>query len=562
MVARMLNLAGLHLGRSDELIPASAENPDGYWEHRGILRINDELLNELGGGWDLPVAVPENWSENDRLLRLRERARVELAALAGAPHWGWKDPRTSLTLPFWSSLVERLQVVVCVRHPLEVAESLRRRGISSYALSLSLWRAYAERILADTAQTQRVVTHYEAYFEDPTAEVERLGGAVGITATPTQLAEAARVLTPAHRHSRFTPGDLVEAKVDPGIIDLYLRLCADAGRDLSAAVPRHRTGPADEAAEPDVVFSPADRLRPVDIASAERVRRERRADSANGEAEWNVPKDSGSRRRKATTQVESRPDFERAKWQGAYRLFVDDWEFRIEQRADDAQQQRDKDYFVLYKSLPLLHEYESFFAHVDLELRRILEIGIWDGGSTVFWSEILGPQKHVAIDISERGDSSYFDRWRRDTHREDRVKTYWETSQGDSERLRQIVDTEFDGPLDLVIDDASHMYDLTKSSFTTLFPLLRPGGIYVIEDWAWEYLPACAAPDHPWAARESLTKLVFELAELVGSARNGAVDRLEVREGFAAAIRGPAALPVGFDPSDHISRRPTSAPRR
>ena len=34
-----------------------------------------------------------------------------------------------------------------------------------------------------------------------------------------------------------------------------------------------------------------------------------------------------------------------------------------------------------------------------------------------------------------------------------------------------------------MIDDASHLLDPTRSSFDVLFPLLRPGGVYVIEDW-------------------------------------------------------------------------------
>ena len=38
-------------------------------------------------------------------------------------------------------------------------------------------------------------------------------------------------------------------------------------------------------------------------------------------------------------------------------------------------------------------------------------------------------------------------------------------------------------PLDLVIDDASHLYGPTMASFEVLFPRLRPGGLYVIEDW-------------------------------------------------------------------------------
>jgi hypothetical protein len=36
---------------------------------------------------------------------------------------------------------------------------------------------------------------------------------------------------------------------------------------------------------------------------------------------------------------------------------------------------------------------------------------------------------------------------------------------------------------DLFADDASHQGDLTVATLRLLWPLLRPGGIYVIEDW-------------------------------------------------------------------------------
>ena len=51
-------------------------------------------------------------------------------------------------------------------------------------------------------------------------------------------------------------------------------------------------------------------------------------------------------------------------------------------------------------------------------------------------------------------------------------------------RLAEIVDEAFgDEPLDLVVDDCSHRYKPSRASFNELFPRLRPGGVYVIEDW-------------------------------------------------------------------------------
>jgi hypothetical protein len=61
-------------------------------------------------------------------------------------------------------------------------------------------------------------------------------------------------------------------------------------------------------------------------------------------------------------------------------------------------------------------------------------------------------------------------------------------NQEDREAVREIAEHEFDAPLDLVIDDASHLYEPTRTSFDALFPLLRPGGLYIVEDWQMAYV--------------------------------------------------------------------------
>ncbi len=52
MLTRLLRDCGLYLGPKHELMPAQADNPDGFWEHLGFVALNDELLSELGGAWD------------------------------------------------------------------------------------------------------------------------------------------------------------------------------------------------------------------------------------------------------------------------------------------------------------------------------------------------------------------------------------------------------------------------------------------------------------------------------------------------------------------------------
>jgi hypothetical protein len=94
---------------------------------------------------------------------------------------------------------------------------------------------------------------------------------------------------------------------------------------------------------------------------------------------------------------------------------------------------------------------------------------------------------------------------------------HFATSQCDGEILRQIVLGELVDELDLVVDDASHTYEETKTSFEFLFPLLHPGGIYVIEDWSWAHHPNYQSPDAPFSGRHALSNLLFEQIMLMGS---------------------------------------------
>lgn len=252
-------------------------------------------------------------------------------------------------------------------------------------------------------------------------------------------------------------------------------------------------------------------------------------------------------------------DFERLVWQPD-RMLLDDLVFRLEHFRDDSWELGDE-CFRFYKLKALVDQYEAFWSlHASLALDNLFELGIWDGGSVAFWSEVLRPRKHVAVDLADREDSPYFARYEETSGRQDAIATYWRTDQADKPRLQEIVSMEFEEPLDLVIDDCSHLYAPTRASFEALFPLLRPGGLYVIEDWAWSHWEEFQAPTHPWADEAPLTRLVFELIEATGTS-DSLIASLEVYEGFVAVERGTNSeiTPESFDLAEHVLRRPQDA---
>jgi predicted O-methyltransferase YrrM len=119
---------------------------------------------------------------------------------------------------------------------------------------------------------------------------------------------------------------------------------------------------------------------------------------------------------------------------------------------------------------------------------NFVELGIEFGGSAALTALVAPPRKLVAVDLkTERIEA--LDELIAERGLRERVRRHYGVDQADRERLASILDDEFgDELLGLVIDDASHRLGETRASFEVLFPRLRPGGLFVIEDWNHEHL--------------------------------------------------------------------------
>ena len=243
------------------------------------------------------------------------------------------------------------------------------------------------------------------------------------------------------------------------------------------------------------------------------------------------------------------------------RALLGDLVFRLEQSSGQDWELGDN-CFRLYKNRQLIEQFDRFWSSTDFRPRRVLEIGIWDGGSTALWFEHLRPERMTAIDLQDHGDSEYFRTYVSNRGLQTRLFTRWRTNQADQAVLHEIVERDLGGELDLVIDDGSHLAKPTRASFEALFPLLPPGGLYIVEDWAWEHWPEFQDPTHIWAGEESLTSLVYDLVAATGSSKT-LIKNITVFEGFAVIERGEVPEgPREFELANHIRRRPWRRPSR
>jgi peptidoglycan hydrolase CwlO-like protein len=146
LTASLLQSAGLHIGR--QLLGADSVNIKGHFEnidfyefHRAVLR-SQAILED---GWTLQEKI----NVEDRFV---EQAKEIVAKNSLSRVWGWKEPRTTLFLDFWSELLPEANFLLIYRSPWEVVDSLYRRGDRTFQdqpeFALKVWYHY-NQIISD-----------------------------------------------------------------------------------------------------------------------------------------------------------------------------------------------------------------------------------------------------------------------------------------------------------------------------------------------------------------------------------------------------------------------------
>jgi SAM-dependent methyltransferase len=133
---------------------------------------------------------------------------------------------------------------------------------------------------------------------------------------------------------------------------------------------------------------------------------------------------------------------------------------------------------VLPKPASYLPVYEELLGGLRRRPIKLLELGILGGDSLQMWRDAFPRATIVGVDLTPPD---------RDLGR--RVVMV-AGDQADADLLRRVSREQAPGGWDVVIDDASHVGQATARSLMALYrDHLRPGGVYVIEDWGTGYHP-------------------------------------------------------------------------
>ncbi|HEX5526402.1 MAG TPA: hypothetical protein VFX44_04270 [Solirubrobacterales bacterium] len=178
-IARAFLAAGYFAGGEDEVLGAAAGNPLGHYEPLPVLRLNEELLAELGHSWWADRPDPEaQLRERERIQpRLEAVLRAMAESAAGSP-LVVKEPRINSLLPLWGPVLDNvLHPVLALRDPVEIALSHNRRDGTTPAHALAAWEVQMATVLEWLDGRTVSVAPYAQLLERPQLASELVAAA-------------------------------------------------------------------------------------------------------------------------------------------------------------------------------------------------------------------------------------------------------------------------------------------------------------------------------------------------------------------------------------------------
>lgn len=144
----------------------------------------------------------------------------------------------------------------------------------------------------------------------------------------------------------------------------------------------------------------------------------------------------------------------------------------------------------------LHHHYTRYYEkHLPSKTISLLEIGAFKGASLRMWKELYPDSQISCFDLFQDTDN---------ISKEDVEAmgvTAYQGDQGYASDLGKI-----EGNFDVIIEDGSHRSDHQIITFETLWPKVRSGGMYVVED-----LHACYDPFYWGSVQQLEDTLLFKL---------------------------------------------------
>ena len=182
---RVLSILGCGLPR-DLVPPSRNDNDRGFWEAKPIVELDNEMLASTGSYWDDWNQIRPEWFGSPAAEQFVTQAGELIhSAFNDAPVIVLKDPRICRLLPIWIKAVQLAgyapSVVMPVRSPLEVVQSLQKRSQIDTSIGYLIWLRHVLDAEFHSRDYARTVVLYQTLMTDWQAWARKVERDLSIT---------------------------------------------------------------------------------------------------------------------------------------------------------------------------------------------------------------------------------------------------------------------------------------------------------------------------------------------------------------------------------------------
>jgi hypothetical protein len=176
VTAGLIRMMGFAAGQDEdlELLSPTRENPKGYWERKDVVRLNDDILHATRSDWSSVIGLDADAIDDRQREEIGKEIGTMVDQLDRNERWFIKDPRLSLTLPYWLEHLSQPVIVHAYRSPVEVALSLRERDQFPISFGMALWEYYVANALGHCHGLPSIYCSYASVMSDPVGTTKRL----------------------------------------------------------------------------------------------------------------------------------------------------------------------------------------------------------------------------------------------------------------------------------------------------------------------------------------------------------------------------------------------------
>ncbi len=207
IVARLVFESGGDLGNPEKFYPGDKWNPDGYFEQPDFHSINMPLIN---GNWGklsyfhLPsekLILKRSEKFRDRIQEISDKYKNKIV----------KETRFCLTFPAWKLYGAKIdRVLINIREPIEVANSLKKRNRIPIFVGLNLWYEHNKRLLKYTEDIPKLFLNYHRLLDESYSfyELKRVLEFLDVDSDDDKIKRmTGKFINPAFNHNRVKKFD-------------------------------------------------------------------------------------------------------------------------------------------------------------------------------------------------------------------------------------------------------------------------------------------------------------------------------------------------------------------